>query len=163
MATQSSAASLSFSSTIIGGEAVSGDFLCRLSRRREERETRSIEKKSILSGGEVLVGSTSGRRGRTRKWYFAGIITWQSRTVSDNQTNDMLPLELTLRVQVEYRHGVLIVYKLHIRRQVSVRIDGLGVSEEIVRHLVEMQFCDQVAAMSRAVPNRFDDNVRSRW
>lgn len=120
-------------------------------------------KKSILSGGEVLVGSTSGRRGRTRKWYFAGMMSWQSRTVSDNQTNDMLPLELTLRVQVEYRHGVLIVYKLHIRRQVPVRIGGLGISEKVVRHFVDIELCDQVVAMSRVVPNRFDDNVRSRW
>ena len=75
----------------------------------------------------------------------------------------MLPLELTLRVQVEYRHSVLIVYKPYVRRQVPVRIDGLGVSEEVVRHLVEMQLCDQVVALSRVVPNRFDDNVRSRW
>ena len=75
----------------------------------------------------------------------------------------MLPLELTLRVQVEYRHGVLIVYKPYVRRQVPVRIYGLGVSEEVIRHLVEIEVYDRTVAMSRAVPNRFDDNVRSRW
>jgi hypothetical protein len=74
--------------------------------------------------------------------------SWQSRTVSNNHKNDVLPLELTLRVQVEYRHSVLIVYKLHIRRQVPVRIDSLGVSEEVIRHLVEIVVCDRTVAMS---------------
>jgi hypothetical protein len=58
------------------------------------------------------------------------------------------------------------VYELHIRRQVPVRIDGLGVSEEVIRHLVEIEVYDRTVAMSITSSNymTYDEyDIYSRW
>lgn len=41
---------------------------------------------------------------------------------------------LTFRVQVEYRHGMIVVHEPDVGGEVPVRVDGFGVSEQVVRH-----------------------------